>query len=565
VEYSLEKSKRAKRCVLPKHDVEFRSFKFPLILNKRESDKLFAISDLCLLVRNQLAQDREDNRSKIKEQKAKGLPKEEIALYLNRAAQYKTVSALQKTDSRFKTLHSQVLQNIADRVDKSTKAWLTHIAEHKSGKKSPPGQVIAKHCRSFSFPEYGKSAFIRKGVVHLPKIGDFKVNAFRKLKGQPKTLTIKFTQGKWWVIVSCQIQTKDLYRTSEQVKNLPDLAGDPGLGSLITLSDGTIFNPSKPLKDNLSKLRTSQQDMSRKFEVRKELYKIEQERRKLAKEELLPYLSDIPYSKRLIENIKQVAKLHTKVSNIRDDNHKKIASIIEDTIRCLGIEEHGIKFMFANRKTARSAADRGIANFKEALKAKLGSRYIPVENQRAGIGGNSQTCLCNEKVPKQLKDRIHVCPNCGLTAPRDVVSANIVQLIAFGTHKLQFDESKILNIIIPKQDKTKPKKTKKQQTEAGLANVSGDAQRHGEIEVVEQIVRTMSQPKKVGFRDFDEVSISVIDKCVSAGGEPMAIVKNQAELVLQNIAGTFPCETKPHFEHVTHVREPLGSLMKHRH
>lgn len=59
-------------------------------------------------------------------------------------------------------------------------------------------------------------------------------------------------------------------------------------------------------------------------------------------------------------------------------------------------------------------------------------RYVEVGTSRPGIGGNSQTCICGEPVPKTLKDRWHTCPRCGLSTDRDVMSANIAMDIAFG-------------------------------------------------------------------------------------------------------------------------------------
>jgi hypothetical protein len=70
------------------------------------------------------------------------------------------------------------------------------------------------------------------------------------------------------------------------------------------------------------------------------------------------------------------------------------------------------------------------------MKSALGARYVPTANRRPGIGGNSQTCICDASAPKELKDRLHDCLSCGLKAPRDVVSANIAMKIAFGTTKL---------------------------------------------------------------------------------------------------------------------------------
>jgi len=89
-----------------------------------------------------------------------------------------------------------------------------------------------------------------------------------------------------------------------------------------------------------------------------------------------------------------------------------------------------------NRRLARAAADRALSGRKQALKSALGPRLEMVPNRRPGIGGNSQTCLCGATVRKTLRDRWHECSTCGLSAPRDLVSANIVEMIAFGTTTL---------------------------------------------------------------------------------------------------------------------------------
>ncbi|HXA59771.1 MAG TPA: hypothetical protein VNW94_11465, partial [Streptosporangiaceae bacterium] len=43
----------------------------------------------------------------------------------------------------------------------------------------------------------------------------------------------------------------------------------------------------------------------------------------------------------------------------------------------------------------------------------------------------SQHCLCGARVPKSLRDRIHRCPECGLTADRDKVSAALAAFVTF--------------------------------------------------------------------------------------------------------------------------------------
>jgi putative transposase len=40
--------------------------------------------------------------------------------------------------------------------------------------------------------------------------------------------------------------------------------------------------------------------------------------------------------------------------------------------------------------------------------------------------GTSQTCLCGASVPKTLSQRWHLCSECGLSAPGDHVSAQLI-------------------------------------------------------------------------------------------------------------------------------------------
>jgi hypothetical protein len=152
----------------------------------------------------------------------------------------------------------------------------------------------------------------------------------------------------------------------------------------------------------------------------------------------VPALKEVPYSNRLKKQIKVVARAHTKVARVREYHHRKIARVLARQYRRFACEEHGVKFMFANRRTARAAADRAIFSLKKRAEATLGRRYSGVANRREGVGGNSQTCLCGAPTPKDLSDRIHRCAACGLglgkePAGRDHVSANIAQVIAFGT------------------------------------------------------------------------------------------------------------------------------------
>lgn len=89
--------------------------------------------------------------------------------------------------------------------------------------------------------------------------------------------------------------------------------------------------------------------------------------------------------------------------------------------------------MLKNRRLSKAASDVAMGSQKLILQSVMGAgRYFKARTTRAE-GGNSQTCLCGESAPKTLKDRTHACPSCGLTGPRDQISAIIVQHSTFGT------------------------------------------------------------------------------------------------------------------------------------
>ncbi|HQN01131.1 MAG TPA: transposase, partial [Candidatus Hydrogenedentes bacterium] len=388
-----------------------RAYRFPLDVTAGESEKLFSALHSCWQLRNALAEDRQRNRKECKEAKRRGEGKPH---YLNRADQYNTVKLYAKSNVLWSNLHSQVRQNIAVRIDEGYKRFFEALQE---GRKNihPPKPIMEKRYRSFTYPQYGPAAFIRNGKLLLSGLGDFSVRAYRKIRGEKKTVTVKWAQGRWWVIVVASIQEKDQVALPSVDDRRLCAGCDPGLEAILTDSDGYKYNPPRAFDNYRKELKKAQRDMSRKFEARKKKHKRLVAEMK-ANGTKAPKLTEQPYSNRLKKQIIVVGKIHTKIENTRDYYHKKIASILSARYTKVAVEEHGLQFMIRNRKQAKSASDRAIGKQKHLLQSKLGSRYYTTPTSRPGIGGNSQTCVCGASVPKELKDRIHRCPSCGLVA-----------------------------------------------------------------------------------------------------------------------------------------------------
>jgi len=89
----------------------------------------------------------------------------------------------------------------------------------------------------------------------------------------------------------------------------------------------------------------------------------------------------------------------------------------------IAVEDLNIKGL-SRGMLARPANDAGWNSFFQKLsyKAEEAGRELVKVDPR----GTSQTCVCGTAVPKTLADRWHECPTCGLSAPRDVVSAQVI-------------------------------------------------------------------------------------------------------------------------------------------
>ena len=404
-----------------------RTFCFPMILNAKQVKLLHQVLDLGHEIREQIVdqrvKDREANRT-IRE--AGGKPK-----YLGLFEQQKQISAWIKTQGRFALIHSQVAQNLSARIDKADKHWLKGL---KTGDKraKPARHRDRKFFRSVTYPQYGNGVRLSAGKVWFSKLGTFRLHDFQKVTGIKKTVSIVWKQGKFWAVFTAQQAADQWFAPKSDWQNKPTVGGDFGLKSLLTLSDELVFDPPKRLKEAFHGLRSIQKSVSRKFEARERAWVVDQA---LAKASCKPLtaLRDYPRSNRLRDDIKRLAKAHTKVERSRGYDHAKIASIIQSEYSLVTLENHGVQFMIRNSRLAKSASDRAISSLKQRIKSTLApERIFLVSTTDENGGGNSQTCTCGAPAPKTLKDRIHACTSCGRMGDRDVVAGDRVHVRTFG-------------------------------------------------------------------------------------------------------------------------------------
>src|SRR5579859_5574170 len=103
------------------------------------------------------------------------------------------------------TVNSQVLQNVAVRLDLAFQAFFRRV---KAGENPgyPRFRGVGRY-DSLTFPQYGPKGCVRLEGTHLnlSKIGAVQVVLHRPLEGIPKTVTIRQSRtGKWYAALACE-------------------------------------------------------------------------------------------------------------------------------------------------------------------------------------------------------------------------------------------------------------------------------------------------------------------------------------------------------------------------
>jgi putative transposase len=147
----------------------------------------------------------------------------------------------------------------------------------------------------------------------------------------------------------------------------------------------------------------------------------------------------------------RIAWYQRKVARSRKDWQFKLAYKLFEDCNVIFIEDLALKNLIRRNKLKtdedgkimpngqaaksglnKSMTDAALGQFVKILEwvaFKLGKRVLKVDPR-----GTSQYChACLNQVPKSLKDRWHVCPNCLESLPRDVNSGKLIKWIGLNT------------------------------------------------------------------------------------------------------------------------------------
>jgi putative transposase len=310
--------------------------------------------------------------------------------------QHATLPALKAERPSLAGVQSQVVQNVAVRIDLAFKAFFRRV---KAGE--TPGYPRFRgtgRYDSLTFPQVpvGCKLDAEQRRLRIANVGQVKVVLHRPLDGLPKTATIRRSRtDKWYVSFSCECaQPSPLPETGQQV------GIDVGLKAFATFSNGQQIANPRFFRLEESALARVQRRLSQE-----ETGTPERARRRMV-----------------------VARVYERIAWRRSDFAHQHSRRIVNTFDLMAVEDLSVNRMTHTHCLAKSIHDAAWSQFASLLSYKAawaGRKYVAVNPAYT-----SQDCSqCGHRHKLSLSDRTYTCPCCGIVVDRDLnASRNILRL-----------------------------------------------------------------------------------------------------------------------------------------
>ena len=345
------------------------TYKFRLYPRKEQQDKLDLSLEICRQTYNHLLSELDER-----------FTKNELQNYL---------LDLKVVFPEMNNIHSKVLQMENQRLFGN----LSSLSQlKKKGKKV--GRLRFKGKNWFKTFTYNQSGFKlahiknKKGILFLSKIGDIPIKLHRQVEGKIKSITIKKSLGKWYASIVTDGVIKRECGTGE-------IGIDMGIINYVYDSNGKSYENPKHFDNYYQDLKTAQQSLSRKVKG-----------------------SNSGKKARL-----QVAKIHERIANARNDFIHKLSSKLIKENKFIAVEKLNIKNLIGISYNAKNIADCSwgkLSNYLHYKAENAGCAVIDVDPAYT-----TRDCsFCGTRNNKlELFQRKFVCEKCNMELPRDYNSA----------------------------------------------------------------------------------------------------------------------------------------------
>jgi putative transposase len=349
------------------------AFKFRLYPDEETEERLQnALAICCYLYNKSLA----DRKRRYKET-GRGLYYDEQA---------NALPTFKEENPAFSDVHSQVLQNVLKRLERSFKNFFEGRARYPKPKKE-------SRWRSLTYPQANPS-WVRRNSLVLPKVGKVRMVKHRPLKGEVKTITVLRTNAEeWYAVVTTE------RRDVAPKKELKAAVGiDLGLIDYAYLSDGTHVENPKFIEKCDKRIVRAQRVLCRRVKGSRNRWR-----------------ARVTLSRRWND-----------YNNQKGDWQWKLAHSIASKFDIIGFERLQVANMVKNHHLAGAIQDAAWSGFTQRLThvaVMAGSLTVGVDPRYS-----TQECpRCGSRIRMTLSERTHACPSCGFRGPRDFASSLVIR------------------------------------------------------------------------------------------------------------------------------------------
>lgn len=321
-------------------------------------------------------------------------------------------------------VHSKVLQNVVEQLRDN----ISNLSEKKK-KGQKVGRLRHKPRHSMIYEQSGFRIDEELNLLRLSKIGAIPIVLSRPIDGEIKQIIIKHNKTHNWFasVVSETNKIDDWFefrKTYTKPMKIKAVGIDLNVLDFSTDSDGLVVKHPKNIKKVEKRLRREQKKLSRR----------------------------VKGSNNRKKQKKQVARVHERTENRREDFLHKLSRYYVDNYDLIALEDLNIAGMVHwNSGMAKAILDASWGKF---------ANYVSYKADNAGkyavfviAKGTTQDCsACGKAVPKDLSVRVHSCPYCGSVMPRDYNSSREIKFrgiekVGWGTPEPNLLDMRKLNTL----------------------------------------------------------------------------------------------------------------------